>query len=78
MALAGAAVDEVATVARTFKCTELETMCENVASGNEWLNASFETYQSDITGKRIADLFLFKHREADMVFRVGDATSYLI
>ena len=64
-------------MSRLFKLPQLETICINQRSEEDFLNPSIGTYLNDETGKRMKDIFLNKPLLADIAFNVEGKTSHL-
>ena len=63
-------LDNVINVSRMFQLPELETICRNVRSEEEFLNPSIGTYLNDETGKHMKEMFLNEDKLSDVVFMV--------
>ena len=63
-------LDNVVNVSKLFFLPELETICRNIKSDEEFLNPSIGTYLNDETGKRMKEMFLNEDKLSDVVFKV--------
>ena len=63
-------LNELIRVARIFKLSQLETICENVTRDEEFLNPSIGTFLNDETAARMKTMFFNKQENADVVFTV--------
>ncbi|ELT89665.1 hypothetical protein CAPTEDRAFT_145181 [Capitella teleta] len=63
-------LDNVCNISRVFEMPELITICENITSGEEFLNPSIGTYLNDETGKKMKEMFLNQDRLTDVTFIV--------
>ena len=62
---------ELQRVAVIFKLSDLETICTNMLTEQEFLNPSIGTYLNDETGKKMKKLFFNSSEKADVVFKVA-------
>ena len=56
----------VSEVARIFECDELQTVCANIQSGDDFLNPSIGTWLNDNNGAKLARLFCNKKLWSDL------------
>ena len=63
-------IRELDRVAGVFKLQQLQTICSNVLTEQEFLNPSIGTYLNDLTGANMKQLFLNQPDIADIKFQV--------
>lgn len=63
-------VNEVLALARTFKLSYLEKICENIQNDEDFLNPSIGTFLNDKMGEQMKELFFNKDTFTDVTFVV--------
>ncbi|XP_060562983.1 rho-related protein racA-like [Ruditapes philippinarum] len=63
-------IRELERVAGIFKLSQLQTICTNILTEQEFLNPSIGTYLNDETGARLKELFFNQPDRSDVVFNV--------
>jgi len=69
-------VRETADVAALIDCQDLVTYCNNILSGNEFLNPSITTWLNDKFGEKALELFFNKPLLSDVSFQVENVTMH--
>ena len=63
-------IRELDRVAGLFKLPQIQTICSNVLTEQEFLNPSIGTYLNDLTGANMKQLFLNQPDIADIKFQI--------
>lgn len=71
-----AAINELDRVAGIFKLSQLQTICTNILTEQEFLNPSIGTYLNDQTGSTMKKLFFNQPEIADVKFLVEGETIF--
>ncbi|XP_062609744.1 rho-related protein racA-like [Saccostrea cucullata] len=69
-------IHDLSRVAKMFGLGQLQTICENCLTEQEFLNPSIGTYLNDETGKRMKEMFLNNPDYADVIFHVDGTEIY--
>ncbi|WAR24340.1 RACA-like protein [Mya arenaria] len=69
-------IKDLERVAKIFRLSYLETICNNLLTEQEFLNPSIGTFLNDETGARMKQLFFNNADGADVVFNVGGSHIY--
>ncbi|PVD37401.1 hypothetical protein C0Q70_04400 [Pomacea canaliculata] len=63
-------VADLQRVAGVFKMADLQTICHNIHTDQDFLNPSIGTFLTDMTGAEMKRVFLNQPDYADIIFKV--------
>jgi Rho family protein len=69
-------LSDLASLAKLFKCEELETAVSNKQNDEDFLNPSIGTYLNDITGHVLKENYFNQPKFADVIFSVEGQKVY--